>query len=347
MKQALRAMLSIMVIASLCAWIRAQEKELLGAGATFPYPLYSKMFNVYHGERGIKVNYQSIGSGGGQRQLINKTIDFGASDAFMSDQQLKEVPGPIVHIPTCLGAVVLTYNLPGNPEIKFTPETIADIFLGKITKWDDSRLKEINPGVRLPATGINVIHRSDGSGTTFIFVDYLSKVSKEWEKRVGRGTSVNWPLGLGAKGNEGVSGLIKQTPGGIGYVELIYALQNKMPQGVLKNKKGNFMKPSIKSVTEAAKVNLPDDMRVSITDTDSPDGYPISGFTWILLYQDQSYASRSVEKAKQVVNLVWWMIHEGQKFAEPLHYAPLPKPASEKAEALLKKVTYNGKPLGK
>ena len=247
------------------------------------------MFDVYNKETGVKVNYQSIGSGGGIRQLINKTVDFGGSDAIMSDKELAEASAPILHIPTCAGAVVMTYNLSGNPQLKFTPDIIADIFLGKINKWNDRRLAEVNPGVKLPDMNITVVHRSDGSGTTFIFSGYLSKVSSEWKEKVGSGTSLNWPAGLGGKGNPGVAGLVQQTPGSIGYVELIYALQNKMPYGTVKNKKGNFVTATLASTSKAADTNLPDDMKVMLTDTDAPDGYPISGFTWILVYKEQNY----------------------------------------------------------
>ncbi len=322
-----------------------QEIELLGAGATFPYPLYSKMFDVYYKAERIKVNYQSIGSGGGIRQLLEKAVDFGATDAFMTDVQLGKAEGKILHIPICLGAVVVTYNLPGNPELRLTPDIIADIFLGKITMWNDSKIQKLNPSLKLPAKDIIVVHRSDGSGTTFIFVDYLSKVSKEWEAKVGRGTSVNWPIGLGGKGNEGVSGLVKQTPNSIGYVELIYAITNNLPVAFIKNKSGNFIKPSIESVTKSATVEIPDDTRVSITDTNSQNGYPISGFTWIIVYQEQNYKNRSEDKAKTLVNLLWWMIHEGQKYTTPLNYAPLPQEVVLKAERIIKSITYNGKPL--
>ena len=325
----------------------AKDVELIGAGATFPYPLYSKMFDVYSKEHGVKVNYQSIGSGGGIRQLINKTVDFGGSDAIMSDKDLSEASAPVLHIPTCAGAVVITYNLSGNPQLKFTPDVIADIFLGKITKWNDRRLAEINPGAKLPDTNIFVVHRSDGSGTTFTFSDYLSKVSPEWKEKVGRGPSLNWPTGLGGKGNEGVAGLVQQTPGSIGYVELIYAVHNKMPYGPVKNKKGNFVTPNIISTSKAADTNLPDDMKVMLPNTDAPEGYPISGFTWILVYKEQNYAGKSEEKAREVVKLIWWMTHEGQKITEPLDYAPLSKKAVDKAEKLIKSVTYDGKPVMK
>jgi phosphate transport system substrate-binding protein len=325
----------------------AKETELIGAGATFPYPLYSKMYDVYHKEYGVKVNYQAIGSGGGIRQLISKTVDFGGSDAIMSDKDLAEASAPVLHIPTCAGAVVLTYNLTGDPQLRFTPDVIADIFLGKISKWNDRRISPINPGAKLPDMNITVVHRSDGSGTTFIFSDYLSKVSAEWKEKVGTGPSLNWPAGLGGKGNPGVAGLVKQTPGSIGYVELIYALQNKMPYGMVKNKKGKFVTATIASTSHAAETNLPDDMKVSLTDSDAPEGYPISGFTWILVYKELNYAGRSEEKAKELVKLLWWMTHEGQKNAEPLHYAPLSKRAVEKAEKLIRSISYKEKPLMK
>ncbi len=323
----------------------AADVELLGAGATFPYPLYSKMFSEYNKKTGVKVNYQSIGSGGGIKQLMSKTVDFGASDAFLSNEDLANMPAAVVHIPTCLGAAVITYNLPGDPALKFTPDVAADIFLGKITSWNDARIQKLNPTIKLPNMPISIVHRSDGSGTTFIFTDYLSKISDEWKNKVGHKTSVDWPLGLGAKGNEGVSGMIKQTPGALGYVELIYALQNKMPVGLLQNKSGNYVEASIKSVTAAANVTLPADARVSITNTDAPDGYPISSFTWILLYKEQNYDNKTEAKAREVVKLVWWMTHEGQQFTTPLIYAPLPKEALKVVEANLKSIAFSGKSL--
>lgn len=345
MKTSLKILVLFCILLGFCSLGLAEEKELLGAGATFPYPLYSKMFDVYHKETGIKINYQAIGSGGGIRQLINKTVDFGGSDAILSDKDLKEAGAPVFHIPTCAGAVVVTYNLAGDPHLKFTPDIIADIFLGKIKKWNDSRITAVNPGVKLPDTDIMVVHRSDGSGTTFIFSSYLSKVSQEWKEKVGSGPSLNWPVGLGGKGNPGVAGLVKQTPGSFGYVELIYALQNKMPYGTVKNKKGNFIVPTIASTSLAAETALPDDMKVNLTDTDAAKGYPISGFSWIIVYKELDYANRSAEKAKLVVNLLWWMTHKGQGYAEPLHYAPLSKAAVGKAEKLIKSITYKEKPI--
>ena len=326
----------------------AADRELLGAGATFPYPLYSKMFDAYAQQRGLKVNYQAIGSGGGIKQVSEKTVDFGGTDAFMTTDELKAAGAPIVHVPTCLGAVVLTYNVPGLTDatpIRLTPEVIADIFIGRIDKWNDPRLTAINPGIRLPNLAILVVHRSDGSGTTFIFSDYLGKVSPEWKEKAGVGKSLNWPAGLGAKGNPGVAGLIKQLPGSIGYVELIYVLQNKMPVAEVRNKAGNFVRPTIASVSAAAGGPIPADTRVSITDTDAKDGYPISGFTWLVFYQEQNYGGRSADRAHDLVELVEWMIHDGQQFAQPLEYSPLPKEVVAKAEQVLKSVTFDGRSL--
>ncbi|MGD0229266.1 MAG: phosphate ABC transporter substrate-binding protein PstS [Syntrophorhabdales bacterium] len=338
-----RVVLALALVGGFLAPAVAAEQEIIGAGATFPFPLYSKMFDVYAKEYGVKVNYQAIGSGGGIRQLINKTVDFGGSDAIMGAEDAKAAGSPVLHIPTCAGAVVVTYNLAGSPEIRFTPDVIAGIFLGRVKKWDDQRIRAANPGVVLPATEITVVHRSDGSGTTNIFSDYLSKVSKDWKEKVGTGTALNWPTGLGAKGNPGVAGLVKQTPASIGYVELIYALQNKMAYGIVQNRKGRFIRPSLAATSAAANINLPADMKVSLTDTAAADGYPISGFTWVLLYKEQKYGDRSVERAQTLGRLVWWMTHEGQGYAEPMQYAPLSKAARERAETLIRSITYGGK----
>ena len=322
-----------------------QTVELVGAGATFPAPLYTKLFDQYAKEFGVKVNYQAIGSGGGIAQLKGKTVDFGASDAFMSDADLAAAPAAILHIPIVAGAVVATYNLPGSPELKFAPDVLADIFLGKITRWNDARIAAANPSVTLPKTAITVVHRSDGSGTTAVFTDYLGKVSEEWKSRVGSGTSVAWPAGVGGKGNAGVAGLVKQLPGSIGYVELIYALQNAMPFASIRNKAGAFMKPTLASTMAACKVEIPADTRVSLTDTDAPDGYPIATFTWVLLYKEQGYDGRQAAKADAVVKMLWWMVHDGQKYAEPLSYAALAPNVVAKAEVLLRSVTFGGKPV--
>ena len=324
----------------------AADKQLLGAGSTFGYPIYSKMFSDYSAANaGIQTNYQSIGSGGGIKQLMSKTVDFGASDAFLSDDDMTKAPAPVVQFPTCLGAVVVSYNIPGNPELKLTPDLLAGIFLGTITKWNDDKIKAENPGVDLPASDITVAHRSDGSGTSYIFTDYLSKVNADWKSKVGVGKSPNWPVGLGGKGNEGVAGVIKQTPGAIGYVELTYALQNQMSFASLKNAAGNFVKPSLESTSLCANGDIPADTRISVSNSTVDQAYPISSFTWIMIYKEQKYDNRSKEKATNLVKELWWMLHDGQKDCNPLNYAPLPAKAVTAAEAVLKSVTYDNQPI--
>ena len=324
------------------------QLQLNGAGATFPYPMYSKWFNSYiQVDDSVRFNYQSIGSGGGIKQITEQTVDFGASDGPMTDEQLKAAPGHILHFPTVMGAVVMTYNVEGvQTGLKLTPEAIAGIFLGKITKWNDAQLTAANPGVNLPPRDILVIHRSDGSGTSYIFTDYLSKISKDWENKVGKGTSVNWPVGLGGKGNEGVTGLVKQTPFSIGYVELIYALSNELPFAQVKNQAGTLVTPSLDSVTTAAAAlaqSMPEDFRVSITNAPGANAYPISGLTWLLVYEKQKDAA----KGAKLVQFLKWMMHDGQKYAIDLHYAPLPTEVVAKEEqALLKITSAEGKPLG-
>ncbi|HVZ55554.1 MAG TPA: phosphate ABC transporter substrate-binding protein PstS, partial [Chitinophagaceae bacterium] len=317
------------------------DNMLLGAGSTFDNPLFSKMFSQYNQATGLKVNYQSIGSGGGILQLTNKTVDFGASDAPLNPSQDSAAGAPVLHIPVTAGAVVISYNLPTVKDtLKLTPALIADIFLGKITKWNDAQIASANPGVTLPATPILVAHRSDGSGTTNIFTTYLTKVSPEWESKVGKGNSVNWPTGLGGKGNEGVAGTVKQTEGAIGYIELAYAIQNKMPYAKVQNKAGNFIVPNIASVTAAADINIPADSKVSLTNTEAAQGYPISGFSWIVLYKEQNYNKRSLDRVTKMVKLISWMIHDGQQFSAPLDYAPLSTAATSVGDAILKTVPY-------
>jgi phosphate transport system substrate-binding protein len=314
------------------------QTTLNGAGATFPYPIYSKWFNEYNKiHKDVQINYQSIGSGGGIRQVINGTVDFGASDGPMTDDQLKEAKFKIFHIPTVLGAVVPAYNVPGvSGEVKFTPEALAGIFLGKIQKWNDPAITKSNPGVNFPDQNIIVVHRSDGSGTTFIFTDYLSKVSKDWESSVGKGTSVKWPVGLGGKGNEGVAGQIRQLAGSIGYIELIYALQNNIPYGSVKNAAGNFVKASLDGVTEAAASvkSMPADFRVSITNAPGKTAYPISSFTWLLIPAQ----SKDANKGKILVDFLNWMVTDGQKMTYSLSYAPLPANVAEKVKATVQQV---------
>jgi phosphate transport system substrate-binding protein len=312
------------------------QTNLNGAGATFPYPIYSKWFNEFGKSNSVQINYQSIGSGGGIRQLQSGTVDFGASDMPLNDDQLKEMGKPIIQFPTVLGSVVPAYNVPGvSGEIKFTPEALAGIFLGKITKWNDKPLTDANPGLKLPDTQIVVAHRSDGSGTTFVWTDYLSKISPEWKSQVGSNTSVKWPVGLGGKGNEGVAGLVRQQPGAIGYVELIYALQNNIPFGPVKNAAGNFVKASLQSTTAAAaSAKVPDDFRVSITNASGKDSYPIASFTYLLVprqWQDQT-------KKNAMVSFLNWMLASGEPMAQQLNYAPLPKLVAEKERSKIKEI---------
>ncbi len=314
------------------------QTTLNGAGATFPYPMYSKWFSEYNKlHPDIQFNYQSIGSGGGIRQVIAGTVDFGASDGPMTDEQLAQAKIKILHIPTVLGAVVPAYNVPGvSGELKFTPTALAGIFLGKITSWNDPALTSANPGVNLPNQPLIVIHRSDGSGTTYIFTDYLSKVSNEWQNQVGKGTSVKWPVGLGGKGNEGVAGMVRQMQGSIGYVELIYAVQNNISYGTVKNASGNFVKASLDSVTAAAASvkNMPADFRVSITNAPGKDAYPISSFTWLLI----PLQSKDKAKGKILADFLNWMVDDGQKMTAPLTYAPLPETVVQKVKSAIKQV---------
>jgi phosphate transport system substrate-binding protein len=314
------------------------QTTLNGAGATFPYPIYSKWFSEYHkAHPDVEINYQSIGSGGGIRQVLAGTVDFGASDGPMSDQQLSEAKIKILHIPTVLGAVVPAYNVPGiSGDMRFSPQTIADICLGKITTWNDPAIAKDNPGAKLPSTNIIVVHRSDGSGTNYIFTDYLSKVSNEWKEKVGKGTSVKWPVGLGAKGNEGVAGMIRQMEGGFGYVELIYAVQNKITYAAVRNSAGNWLKGSLEGATAAAASvpNMPADFRVSITNAPGKDAYPIASFTWLLIPTQ----SKDQAKGKIFVDFLNWMLNDGEKMAGQLAYAPLPENVAGKVRETIKQI---------
>jgi phosphate transport system substrate-binding protein len=334
-------MLRRVVFMLLCATMLmgvAAAQGLNGAGATFPYPIYSKWFNEYQKSHpGIQINYQSIGSGGGIRQLTAGTVDFGASDGPMTDAQLAEAKRKIYHLPTVLGAVVPAYNVPGiKTELKFNGKVLADIFMGKITSWNDPAIAKLNPGVSLPNTPIVVAHRSDGSGTTYIWTDYLSKVSPDWQGGPGKGTSVKWPVGLGAKGNEGVAGLIRQMEGAIGYVELIYALQNKISFGVVQNAAGEYVKASLDSTTAAAASmkSMPADFRVSITNAPGKEAYPIASFTWLLVPAEWKDAS----KGKVMTDFLNWMLDQGQGMVQSLDYAPLPKEVAEKERAVIKTI---------
>jgi len=331
--------LALMTVLSISHQAAGQSvSSLNGAGATFPYPLYSKWFDEYARKAGVQINYQSIGSGGGIQQLKARTVDFGASDAPLSDSEAQEMPAPVVHIPTVAGAVVIAYNLPGVGQgLRLDAATVAGIFLGQITRWNDPKIAALNPGKRLPGTPIAVAHRSDGSGTTYIFTHYLAAVSPAWKTRVGAGKSVRWPTGIGGKGNEGVAGIIRQAPGGVGYVELAYAIQNRLSHAAIKNRAGKFITPSIQSTTAAAAGAvgaMKKDIRVSIVDAKGANAYPIAGFTYILVYKNQSNPA----KGRALVRFLHWAMRDGQKYAAPLHYAPLPRETVALNERAIKSI---------
>ena len=332
--------LALLVITSIAGQASA-ETLINGAGATFPYPIYSKWFSEYAKiDPSVKFNYQSIGSGGGIKQITAQTVDFGASDKYLTDEQLKSAPGKILHIPTVMGAVVVTYNIPGiGKGLKLTSDVLADIYLGKISKWNDPRIVSANKGLKIPVEPIIVVHRSDGSGTTAIFTDYLSSVSQEWKGKVGMGASVNWPVGLGGKGNEGVAGQVKNTKYSIGYVELAYAYENKLPFAFLKNSSGSFVEPTIKSTSAAAAgaaKHMPADFRASLVNQPGKDAYPIVGFTWLLVYEHQ----KDPVKGKKLVEFLNWELKKGQKMASAILYAPLPANVAKMVEKTIKTIKY-------
>lgn len=335
-----KSVLAVIALATFTVAASAHAEILInGAGATFPYPLYSKWFSEYAKiDPSVKFNYQSIGSGGGIKQVIAQTVDFGASDKFLSDKELAAAPGKLLHIPTVMGAVVVTYNVPGvGKGLKLSPEVLSQIYLGKITKWNAPQIAQENAGLRLPNKPIIVVHRSDGSGTTNIFTDYLSAVSPEWAKRVGKGASVRWPVGLGGKGNEGVAGQIKTTPHTIGYVELAYAFENKLPYAFLKNSAGSYVEPSIASTSAAAAgatKSMPADYRVSLVNQPGKNSYPIVGFTWLLVYQNP----KDKVKGKKLVEFLNWELKQGQKMAAKMLYAPLPANVAKMVEKTIKTI---------
>lgn len=338
MRRVFRLALFAFFLSSLAFTCGAAAQSLNAAGATFPYPIYSKWFNEYHkAHPDVQINYQPIGSGGGIQQLLSGTVDFGASDGPMTDEQLSQAKIKIFHIPTVLGAVVPAYNIPGyTGKLRFSQQVLAGIFLGNIKQWNDPAIKRDNPGVNLPDTPIVVVHRGDGSGTTYIFTDFLSKISPEWQSKVGKGTAVKWPTGLAMKGNDGVAGLIRQTPGGMGYVELIYALQNNITFGSVQNAAGKFIEGSLQSTTAAAASvkDMPSDFRVSITNAPGASAYPICSFTWLLI--PAQWADKSKEKA--VTDFLQWMVKDGEPMVSALNYAPLPKSVAEKVSARIKEI---------
>jgi phosphate transport system substrate-binding protein len=323
-----------------------EAKSITAAGATFPMPYYNMVIKNYISETGMLVTYGGIGSGGGIKSLKDKVVDFGATDAYLSDEKMAEMPGEIVHIPTCLGAVVIAYNLPGVEGLKLNNELLESIAMGEITKWNDERIKENNEGLNLPDMAITFVHRSDGSGTTYIFSDFMTKISPVWAEKVGKGKALQWPTGIGAKGNPGVAGTIKSTEGAIGYIGSEYAFAQKIPVALLKNKSGNYIEPNIESISASAKAELPADTRAMLTNSDDPDAYPISGFTWLILYKDQAYDGRSKAQATATLEFLDWIISsEAQSVAPKVNYAPLPEKAVIQAKSILRSVTFNGEAL--
>jgi phosphate transport system substrate-binding protein len=350
-KQIYLLIVIIAVIATSCGsggQKSGKEKQitLSAAGATFPQPFYNLAFKKYNEEGGPVINYGGIGSGGGIKSLRDRVVDFGATDAYLSDSELSEMPGEVVHIPTCIGAVVIAYNLPGVTELKLTPELLEGIFLGTIKKWNDKKLADINPGIGLPDMDITVVYRSDGSGTTYIFSDYMSKVSQTWNGQLGTGKALNWPTGIGAKGNPGVAGTISQSAGTIGYIGFEYAFAQKIPMAQVMNKAGNYIEPTLASFTAAASAEMPADTRIMITNSANPEAYPITSFTWIIMYKEQAYGDRSPATAEETVNAVNWLTGgDAQAIATSVHYASLPQKASEQAALILKDITYKGQPI--
>ena len=329
------------ILIMILLWVRislspAQDIILDGCGATFPAPLYQTWIEKYREQTNVRINYKPHGSGAGVEHLLDGTVDFGATDVFMTNENLENAPDTIIHIPTCIGAVVLIYNLPGNPELLFSPDLLAGIFLGTINNWSDRRIMQLNPGVKLPDVEITVVHRADGSGTSHIFTEYLSKVSRDWSKRVGTGKIVKWPAGIGVDGNTKVAEFVKRINGSIGYVEMTYAERNNFPKASIQNASGNFIKPTLESVTTAAKTRLPNDLRISLTNTHARYGYPICSFTYIITYEQARLGPP--EKSKAIADFLWWAIHDGQLYTKPLFYAPLPDGAIVNAENIIKKI---------
>lgn len=335
----------MMMLAAFCCSAalesRAQDVVLSGAGASFPHPLYKHWIDLYSAKTGVRIAYDSVGSGEGIRRLLAGETDFGATDAFLTDEQLAKVPGTVFHLPTCSGAVVLAYNLPGEPQLRLTGEVIADMFMRNIRKWSDPRIRGLNPGVNLPELDIVVLHRSDSSGTTFVFTDYLSKVSPVWQKQVGRGTVVRWPTGLGMDRNDGVAGFITKIPGSIGYIEYGFARSKKLACAAVRNRRGQYVYPSEQTITAAADVEIPDDTRIMITDTAAENGYPISAFTWLIFHSKEDRPTGSAEKDQQMRRFLEWILKDGQHQYGGLYYAPLPPRAIEKADAVVRRI-YEG-----
>ncbi len=343
----MKKVLLLMIVTLIAFGCKQKTKEtvnLSGAGATFPLPYYNIIFKDFSEKSGNEVTYGGIGSGGGIRSLSDQTVDFGASDAYLTDEELAEMGGEVLHIPTCLGAVVLAYNLPEVPNLNLNGQIVADIFLGKITKWNDERIKALNPDANLPDQTLTPVYRSDGSGTTFVFSDYLTKVSPEWAEKLGTGKALNWQAGIASKGNPGVAGTIQQTKGAIGYVGSEYSLSLGIPTALMQNSSGNFVEANTASISAAAKGELPADMRTMITNAPDAEAYPISCFTWIIIYKEQAYAKRDLNKVKGLVDLLEYVLsNEAQSVAANIHYSPLPETAIKNAQAILNTITFEGK----
>lgn len=316
-----------------------------GAGATFPSPLYFRWMEAYNKQMPSRIMYRETGSKEGIRLLLNREVDFGGTDIFLSDTEMQQSSGPILHIPTCVGAVAIIYHLPGNPGIKITTDVLTDIYLGRITIWSDRRIRQINSGVNLPKLDITVVHRSEGSGTTYLLTDYFSKVSPVWKKNVSLGLSIRWPTGIGVKDNSGVAGLVKKIPGSIGYVSLNYAINNNLPVAAMQNAHGHFIKPTVESVSAAASINLPQDTRIILTNSRVPSAYPICGFSYIAVFREQFYKSHTEERARALAQFLWWCVHDGQRYAHDLSYAPLPDGTVIQVEKVLRTMTYKGRTL--
>jgi phosphate transport system substrate-binding protein len=321
------------------------DEILAGAGATFPSPLYEKWIKAYHEKTGTRISYKGVGSGEGVQSLLKREVDFAGTDIFLSDEQLGKEKASILHIPTCMGAVGIIYNLPGNPELRLNSDILTNIFLGRITNWSAKEIAEVNPGKTLPNLSITVVHRSDGSGTNYVLTDYFSKVNPRWSNEVGSGTKVKWKTGIGVEKNSGVADTVKKIQGSIGYVSLDYAEEKGLPVASIRNSSGNYVKPTAEAIMASADVDIPQDIRILITNTASPKGYPISTFTYIILYKEQAYQNRTREKAAELARFLQWCIHDGQGFTRPLFYAPLPVSAIQKADAIIRSIVYNGEPV--
>lgn len=350
MRTIILSLVSVLLLAACSNSAKKEQKasdiSLTAAGATFPLPFYNLVFKNYTDATGVQITYGGVGSGGGIRSLTDKVVDFGATDAYLEDDKLAEMPAEVLHIPTCLGAVVIAYNLPGVAELKLSDVLLEKIFMGEIAQWDDAAIKTNNPNINLPSTKITVVTRSDGSGTTHIFSDYMSKISTVWAEKVGTGKSLQFPVGIGAKGNPGVAGTIAQTEGSIGYIGSEFAFAQKIQTAKIQNSSGNYVEPTIESISASAQAEIPADTRVMLTNSADPNAYPISGFTWLIFYKEQAYNNRGEQQARQTIELMDWMMSAAaQDEAAKVHYAPLPQSAVEKAKAILRTVTYNGEPI--